>query len=204
MRANNEAENRRTHAVFVFTSLLFFSGYVLQQRTVRDIRASIKPPVRPHASAISSFALEQSSTAAFDSADGETATTSEAWWYPVPTAEAPALDESARTVAASQGAPTAVANDSISSEQGNDAAPSGDSPGVIDPDNRVPVPTPSPSPSPSPSSSPSPSPSPTGPSRKAIRFGNPLLDPRKTNPPVRTPGLHDPLADAGTSDEMRR
>jgi hypothetical protein len=29
--------------VFIFTTALFLSGYVLQQRTVRDIRAAIKP-----------------------------------------------------------------------------------------------------------------------------------------------------------------
>jgi len=33
--------------VFIFTSLLFLSGYVLQQQTVRSIQAAIKPPPLP-------------------------------------------------------------------------------------------------------------------------------------------------------------
>lgn len=32
------------HKVFLFTSLLFLSGYVLQQQTVQSIQAAIKPP----------------------------------------------------------------------------------------------------------------------------------------------------------------
>ena len=35
------------HKVFIFTSLLFLSGYVLQQQTVRSIQAVIKPPPPP-------------------------------------------------------------------------------------------------------------------------------------------------------------
>ena len=34
-------------AVFLFTSALFLSGYVLQQQTVRDLRAAIKPKPTP-------------------------------------------------------------------------------------------------------------------------------------------------------------
>lgn len=178
--------------VFVFTSLLFFSGYVLQQRTVRDIRATIKPPVKPHASAVSSFALDQPSAAGFDPTRDDPAATSEAWWYPVPTAEASTLDDGAGTVTASRGAPTAVVIESASSEHGEYVAPSGDSQAAIDPETRVPAPTASPSSSP------------TQPSRKAIRFGNPLLDPRKESPPAWTAALNEPVATAGTSDEMRR
>ncbi|KAK4151918.1 hypothetical protein C8A00DRAFT_16746 [Chaetomidium leptoderma] len=33
--------------VFLCTAALFFSGYVLQQRTLRDLRAAIKPSPRP-------------------------------------------------------------------------------------------------------------------------------------------------------------
>lgn len=33
--------------MFLFTSLLFLSGYVLQQQTVRSIQAAIKPPPPP-------------------------------------------------------------------------------------------------------------------------------------------------------------
>ena len=33
--------------VFIFTSLLFLSGYVLQQQTVRSIQAAIRPPPIP-------------------------------------------------------------------------------------------------------------------------------------------------------------
>ncbi|KAK3943123.1 hypothetical protein QBC46DRAFT_378251 [Diplogelasinospora grovesii] len=33
--------------VFVFTAALFLSGYAIQQRTLRDLRAAIKPSPRP-------------------------------------------------------------------------------------------------------------------------------------------------------------
>lgn len=33
--------------VFLCTAALFFSGYVIQQRTLRDLRAAIKPSPRP-------------------------------------------------------------------------------------------------------------------------------------------------------------
>ncbi|KAK0655908.1 hypothetical protein B0T16DRAFT_398043 [Cercophora newfieldiana] len=33
--------------VFVFTAALFFSGYAIQQRTLRDLRIAIKPSPRP-------------------------------------------------------------------------------------------------------------------------------------------------------------
>lgn len=33
--------------VILFTALLFFSGYVIQQRTLRDLRIAIKPSPRP-------------------------------------------------------------------------------------------------------------------------------------------------------------
>lgn len=38
-----------TVIVFLFTSALFLSGYVLQQQTVRDLRAAIKPKPTPEA-----------------------------------------------------------------------------------------------------------------------------------------------------------
>lgn len=42
-----KADLQRT-TVFIFTTALFLSGYVLQQQTVRDLRAAIKPQlVRP-------------------------------------------------------------------------------------------------------------------------------------------------------------
>ena len=34
-----------TRTVFLFTSMLFYSGYFLQQRTVRDIQAALHPPI---------------------------------------------------------------------------------------------------------------------------------------------------------------
>jgi hypothetical protein len=33
--------------VFIFTAALFFSGYAIQQRTLRDLRLAIKPSPRP-------------------------------------------------------------------------------------------------------------------------------------------------------------
>ncbi|TAQ85805.1 hypothetical protein B7494_g5872 [Chlorociboria aeruginascens] len=36
-----------TSRIFIFTTALFLSGYVLQQQTVRDLREAIKPQPRP-------------------------------------------------------------------------------------------------------------------------------------------------------------
>lgn len=36
------------YEVFIFTTLLFLSGYVLQQQTVRSIQEAIRPPPSPH------------------------------------------------------------------------------------------------------------------------------------------------------------
>ncbi|TVY43759.1 hypothetical protein LSUB1_G001264 [Lachnellula subtilissima] len=45
--------------VFFFTTALFLSGYVLQQQTVRDIRAAIKPQIVPTAPELKLFLPEK-------------------------------------------------------------------------------------------------------------------------------------------------
>lgn len=42
-----EYQHLTSRAVFIFTSLLFLSGYVLQQQTVRGLQEALKPPPPP-------------------------------------------------------------------------------------------------------------------------------------------------------------
>ena len=47
--------------MFIFTTLLFLSGYVLQQQTVRNLQAAIKPPRPPPSSTLSLSASNSAS-----------------------------------------------------------------------------------------------------------------------------------------------
>ncbi|KAI9879611.1 MAG: hypothetical protein M1830_007971 [Pleopsidium flavum] len=57
--------------VFIFTSLLFLSGYVLQQQTVRNLQAAIRPPPPPPSSTLSSSASAAASASAVAKAFGD-------------------------------------------------------------------------------------------------------------------------------------
>lgn len=51
-------------AVFIFTTLLFLSGYVLQQQTVRNLQAALKPPPPPPSHTLSLSASASASAVA--------------------------------------------------------------------------------------------------------------------------------------------
>jgi len=57
--------------VFIFTSLLFLSGYVLQQQTVRNLQAAIRPPPPPASSILSPSASAAASASAVAKAFGD-------------------------------------------------------------------------------------------------------------------------------------
>ncbi|KXX80868.1 hypothetical protein MMYC01_202072 [Madurella mycetomatis] len=48
--------------VFFFTAALFLSGYIIQQRTLRDLRAAIKPTPRPSPKVFLPDRFQQSTT----------------------------------------------------------------------------------------------------------------------------------------------
>jgi len=50
--------------VFIFTTLLFLSGYVLQQQTVRNLQAALKPPPPPPSQTLSLSASASASAVA--------------------------------------------------------------------------------------------------------------------------------------------
>ena len=60
------------YSVFMFTSALFLSGYVLQQQTLRDLRAAIQPKSTPEAARLylpTQFALQPTPSPKADTAE---------------------------------------------------------------------------------------------------------------------------------------
>ncbi|KAI9884104.1 MAG: hypothetical protein M1823_004108 [Watsoniomyces obsoletus] len=75
--------------VFVFTTILFLSGYILQQQTVRSMQAVLKPPPKPIHSYYSISATPTSPTTATGAGvTGITGVTSYSLGTPAPTAMA--------------------------------------------------------------------------------------------------------------------